>query len=182
MSEKAVSINDVAKLAGVSPATVSNSLTGRKKVSAELAGKVEAAVRALDYRADPLASMLRSGDAKIVAMLVPDLDNPFFTSIVAAVEQCVGEDSYEVIVASSHGEETAERAKLKEILAWRPAGLIVIPCADEFSGRDIIEASETPYVIADRVSGHPSADTVSIDNEEAGALWPRHLIELGQRP
>src|SRR6202167_452189 len=60
MSEKAVSINDVAKMAGVSPATVSNALTGRKKVSAELARKVEAAVRALDYRADPLASMIRS--------------------------------------------------------------------------------------------------------------------------
>ncbi len=49
--------------------------------------KVEAAVKALDYRADPLASMLRSGDAKIVAVLVPDLDNPFFTSVVSAVEQ-----------------------------------------------------------------------------------------------
>jgi LacI family transcriptional regulator len=181
MSEKAVSINDVAKMAGVSPATVSNALTGRKKVSAELARKVEAAVRALDYRADPLASMLRSGDARIVAVLVPDLDNPFFTSIVSAIEQCVGEDSYEVIVASSHGEESAERTKLKAILAWRPAGLIVVPCADEFSGRDIIEASETPYVIADRVAGRPSADTVSIDNEEAGAIGARHLIELGHR-
>ncbi len=91
MSEKAVSINDVARLAGVSPATVSNALTGRKKVSAELARKVDAAVRALDYHPDPFASMLRSGDVKIVAVLVPDLDNPFFTSIVSAVEQCVGQ-------------------------------------------------------------------------------------------
>lgn len=181
MAEKPSSINDVAKLAGVSPATVSNVLTGRKAVSPELARKVEAAVKALDYRADPLASMLRSGDAKIVAVLVPDLDNPFFTSIVSAVEQCLGQDAYEVIVASSHGDEAVEQSKLKAMLAWRPAGLIVIPCSDAFPGRTLVEASKTPYVIADRVTDTSSADTVSIDNEEAGRLAAQHLIALGHR-
>ena len=76
---------------GVSAATVSNVLTGRKPVSAKLVERVEAAVKALDYRADPRASMLRSGEAKIIAVIVPDLDNPFFTSVVSAVEQCLGE-------------------------------------------------------------------------------------------
>jgi LacI family transcriptional regulator len=181
MVEKPSSINEVAKLAGVSPATVSNVLTGRKPVSAKLAKKVAEAVKALDYRADPLASMLRSGDAKIVAILVPDLDNPFFTSIVSAVEQCLGKDAYEVIVASSHGDETIERSRLKALLAWRPAGLIVVPCSDDFAGRDIVEASKTPYVIADRVTSNVNADTVSLDNEHAGRLAAAHLIELGHR-
>jgi LacI family transcriptional regulator len=180
MVEKSSSINDVAKMARVSPATVSNVLTGRKPVSPKLAKRVETAVKVLDYRADPLASMLRSGDAKIVAILVPDLDNPFFTSIVSAVEQCLG-NSYEVIVASSHGDEFTERSKLKAVLAWRPAGLIVIPCSDDFPGRALVEASRTPYVIADRVTGNLSADTVSLDNEEAGRLASQHLIDLGHR-
>lgn len=179
MVGKPSSINDVARLAGVSPATVSNVLTGRKPVSAELVGKVEAAVKTLDYRADPRASMLRSGETRIVAVIVPDLDNPFFTSIVSAVEQRLGKESYEVIVASSHGEELIEKSRLKAILAWRPAGLVVIPCSDDFPGRELIEASKTPYVIADRVTGNAAADTVSIDNEDAGAKGARHLIELG---
>jgi LacI family transcriptional regulator len=181
MVEKANSINDVARMAGVSPATVSNVLTGRKPVSAKLVKKVEAAVKALDYRTDPRASMLRSGEAKIVAVLVPDLDNPFFTSIVSAVELSLGQDSYEVIVASSHAEESMERSRLKAILAWRPAGLIVIPCSDDFPGRELIESSKAPYVIADRVTGNLSADTVSVDNEAAGAIGARHLIDLGHR-
>ena len=130
MVEKTHSINDVARLAGVSPATVSNVLTGRKPVSAKLVKKVQPRIKALDYRTDPLASMLRSGEAKIIAVVVPDLDNPFFTSVVSAVEQCLGPESYEVIVASSHGEEEDEKSRLKAILAWRPAGLIVIPCSD----------------------------------------------------
>jgi LacI family transcriptional regulator len=179
MGEKVVSITDVAERAGVSPATVSNVLTGRKSVSPRLAKKVHAAVKALDYRRDPLASMLRSGEAKIIAVLVPDLDNPFFTSIVSAIEDCVGKSNYEVIVASSHGEGSVERSRLKAILAWRPAGLIVIPCSDEFSGRSVIDASSVPYVIADRVTKGSRADTVSIDNQAAGSIGMRHLIELG---
>ena len=181
MIERSASINDVAKLAGVSPATVSNVLTGRKPVSAALVAKVEAAVEALDYRADPRASTLRSGGTRIVAILVPDLDNPFFTAIVSSVEKTLAPDGYEVIVASSHGADSMERSRLKAILAWRPAGLIVIPCSDGFAGRELVEASRTPYVIADRVTGNPSADTVSIDNENAGAAGARHLIELGHR-
>jgi LacI family transcriptional regulator len=181
MIEKTNSINDVARLAGVSPATVSNVLTGRKPVSAKLARKVEAAVKALDYRADPLASMLRSGEARIIAVLVPDLDNPFFTSVVSAVEQCLGEEAYEVIVASSHGEDEVEKSRLKAMLAWRPAGLVVVPCSDNFPGRELIESSSTPYVIADRVTDNLSADTVSADNEGAGAIGARHLIEFGHR-
>jgi LacI family transcriptional regulator len=179
MVERSSSINDVAKMAGVSPATVSNVLTGRKPVSPKLARKVEAAVKALDYRTDPFASMLRSGDAKIVAVVVPDLDNPFFTSVVSAIEKQLGNDSYEVIVASSHDDELIERSRLKAILAWRPAGLIVIPCSDEFPSREFIEASKTPYVIADRVTDNLNADTVSLDNVEAGRMAARHLIEVG---
>jgi LacI family transcriptional regulator len=181
MIGKTNSINDVARMAGVSPATVSNVLTGRKRVSAKLVKKVETAVKALDYRADPRASMLRSGEARIIAVVVPDLDNPFFTSVVSAVEQCLGREAYEVIVASSRGEEEVEKSRLKAILAWRPAGLIVIPCSDAFPGRDLIESSKTPYVIADRVTGNLTTDTVSVDNEEAGAIGARHLIHLGHK-
>ena len=122
MIEKAHSINDVARMAGVSPATVSNVLTGRKRVSAKLVKKVEAAVKALDYRADPRASMLRSGEAKIIAVVVPDLDNPFFTSVVSAVEQCLGPEAYEVIVASSHGEEEVETVQAEGDPGVAPGG------------------------------------------------------------
>jgi LacI family transcriptional regulator, galactose operon repressor len=114
-------------------------------------------------------------------VLVPDLDNPFFTSVVSAVEQCLGPEAYEVIVASSNGEEEVEKSRLKAILAWRPAGLVVIPCSDDFPGWELIESSRTPCVIADRVTDNLSADTVSVDNADAGAIGARHLIDLGHR-
>ena len=66
-------------------------------------------------------------------------------------------------------------------MAWRPAGLIIIPCSDDFPSRELIESSRTPYVIADRVTHDLSADTVSVDNEGAGAIAARHLMDLGHR-
>ena len=181
MVDRASSIKDVARKARVSTATVSNVLTGRKPVSVALAKRVKAAVKALDYSADPRASMLRSGETKIIAVLVPDLDNPFFTSVVSAIEQCLGPEAYEVIVASSHGQEQIEDSRLKAILAWRPAGLVVIPCTDEFPGRELIVSSRSPYVVVDRVADNLTSDTVAVDNEGAGAIGAHHLIDLGHR-
>ena len=134
MIGKANSITDVARMAGVSPATVSNVLTGRKRVSAKLVKKVETAVKALDYRADPRASMLRSGEAKIIAVVVPDLDNAFFTSVVSAVEQCLGPEAYEVIVASSHGEEEVSEVQAEGDPGVAPGGPDRHPLLRRLSG------------------------------------------------
>lgn len=180
MTAKPVSIHDVARAAGVSPATVSNVLGGRKAVTPALVSRVQEAARALDYRVDRVASQLRTGKTRVIAVLVPDLDNPFFTSIVAAVERCLREDDYDVIVASASGDEAIEESRLMAMLAWRPAGLIVLPCSDIFPKRLLIERAGVPYVVADRVT-LGLADTVSVDNEEAGSIGAKHLVDLGHR-
>ena len=181
MSDKPVSIRDVAERAGVSPGTVSNVMNGSKPVNPALAARVREAARELGYQADRAAALLRTGKARIVAVLVPDLDNPFFTSIVSAIENCLRDQGYEIIVASSNGDETTERSRLAAMLAWRPAGLVIIPCSDEFGARSLIERARVPYVIADRITREPTADTVSVDNEDAGAIGAQHLLDNGHR-
>ena len=161
-------------MAGVSPATVSNVLTGRKPVSGKLVKKVEAAVKALDYRADPRASMLRSGDAKIIAVLVPDLDNPFFTSIVSAVEQCLRKE------VRSHRREFPWRGRGREVKAESDTG--VAPgrpgrrsLLGQFSWPGTRRVVGTPYVIADRVTDNltatPSRSTTKTPAPLALAIW-----------
>ena len=179
MTGKPATIKDVAKLAQVSPATVSNVFSGRKPVDKTLANRVRKAAKALNYEPDRAASQLRSGKTRIVAMLVPDLNNPFFTSIVAAVEGCLQEEGYEFIVSSSNGDEAIENSRLAAMLAWRPAGLVVIPSADAFPGQGLLERSAIPYVVADRLTENHAADTVGVDNEAAGALGAAHFVELG---
>ena len=166
-------------MAGVSPATVSNVFSGRKPVAEALTKRVRLAARELKYEADRAASQLRSGRARVVAILVPDLDNPFYTAVISAVEDRARQDGYEVIVASSREDEATESSRLSALLAWRPAGLVVSSSSDRFAGHALLDRAGTPYVLADREPHRLTADTISIDGETAGAIGAAHLLERG---
>ena len=178
---KAATVKDVAEKAGVSPATVSNVLGGRKNVNADMAARVHAAAAELGYEADRAASFLRSGQSRIVAMMVPSLDNPFFTSIIASVERWSNANGFDLIVASCNESDAVEKARVGALLSWRPAGVIVIPNSERFPARDALDFSGTPYVLADRAIPGLAADAVTIDNLAAGRRVADHLVGLGHR-
>lgn len=174
-------MTDVARRAGVSPATVSNVLAGRKAVDANLAARVRQAAAELDYQIDRAASRLRGGKARVIGILVPSLENTFFTSLIAAVERHLQEEGYDILVASANDDERVERRRLAALLSWRPAGIVIVPTHDSFANRDLLDAAELPYVVLDRVGTDPRTDIVSIDNVQAGYDAAAHLIDLGHR-
>lgn len=173
------SIKDVAKRAGVSPGTVSNVFSRNRPVKPELAARVRAAADELGYQPDRAASQLRSRKGRVVGIMVPSLNNPFFTSMIAAIEERARDDGYEIIVASSNDDERIEPTRLATLLAWRPAGIVVVPCADEFTARDVIMRTSVPYVVADRLTNSLATDAVTVDNMEAGVKAANHLLDLG---
>jgi LacI family transcriptional regulator, galactose operon repressor len=181
MTRRAPTIRDVARLAGVSTATVSNVLGNRKRVDPVLAERVQSAARDLGYRVHRAASQLRSGRAKVVAMLVPSLENPFFTALIAAIERLTHAEGYEIIVGSAGEDEEIEQTRLAALLSWRPAGVVILPCADRFSSRPLLVEEGVPFVVADRIAADCLADCVTIDNAGAAAAAARHLINLGHR-
>lgn len=181
MARKAVTIRDVAQAAQVSPATVSNVFGGRKPVAAPLAERVRVAAGALGYQADRAASLLRSGRSRVIAILVPDLDNPFYTAVISCVEDHARRDGYEVFVASSRENIANETSRLSTLLAWRLAGVVMISTSDRFPGRKLLDQAGTPYVLADRPTNRMTADTITTDGTEAGAIGAAHLAELGHR-
>src|SRR6185503_4739969 len=109
---KAPTMRDVAARARVSTATVSNVLRGRRAVDPALVERVTRAASELDYQIDRAASLLRAGRAAVVAVVVPSLDNPFFTGLIAAIERSVQAESHDVIVASANNSEAVERARI----------------------------------------------------------------------
>lgn len=175
------SIKDVAKRAGVSIGTVSNVLNNKRAVHPELQDRVREAVAALGYEPDRAAARLRGGSARVVAILVPDLTNPFFASLIAALEASVRQSGYDIIVGTSNNSVDGEGARLATLLAARPDGLVVVPCEDAFPAAALIAGAGVPYVIVDRVSEAFEADTVTVDNVAAGAASARHVIDLGHR-
>lgn len=176
-----MSIRDVAKLAGVSPGTVSNVFTGKRVVSPDCAARVRAAAEALGYRPDRAASQLRAGRAHVIALLVPDLTNPFFAALIAALESCARREGYDIIVSSSVGDAQEEAQRLATLLAWRPAGVVVVPADDAFASRALLARAGVPFVVADRVATDLDADAVTVDNVAAGAVAAHHLYDLGHR-
>jgi LacI family transcriptional regulator len=174
-------IHDVAARAGVSAGTVSNVLTGRRAVVPTLAARVHAAVARLGYVTDVAASHLRSSQSTVVGVLVPDLTNRFFASFVGQVEGLVRADGYRVLVASSGQGGAMEAAELRALTAWKPAGLIVIPCEDRFRSRAVLAGTTIPVVVADRFDQRCPCDAVGVDNAGAGGQATAHVLALGHR-
>lgn len=181
MSKSTTSIKDVAARAGVSTATVSNVFSGKKPVNDKLAAKVRKAATDLGYHVNRAASMLRSGRNKIVAVVVPDLADPFFTSVIREIERLAKQDGFEIIVANSDNNIENESSRLDALLSWQPAGLIMIPCSDELPEQLHTGVDGIAVVLADRVANKTLADSITIDNADAGSIAAKYLCELGHR-
>lgn len=176
-----ISIRDVAMAAGVSVATVSNVVRNRKPVSAAVRARVEKAIDTLGYMPDRAAMQLREGRNRIVGVLVPSLDNPFFTAIIACLEDCARRDGYDIIVASAGEDSDLASSRLKALLSWRPAGMIVLPNDDRFADSVLLDTAGVPYVVIDRLPSSCHADTVAAENEHAAAEAAACLAGLGHR-
>ena len=111
-----VTVHDVAARSGVSIATVSRTLRQPHRVSEDTRDRVLAAVRELDYRPNRAASSLRRGRTGVIALLVPDIENPYFASLTRGAQAAARQRGYGLVVV-----DTAERAEIEaeEISALR---------------------------------------------------------------
>ena len=176
-----VTMRDVALRAGVAPATVSNVLTGRRQVRPELRERVLAAIDELGYRPNRVASSLRSSRSHAIGILVPDLTNPFFATLVHRLEDLAAEDGYQILLASSNEDEQRETERLQMLLSRQIDGLILAPARDATPARAGQRLHLPPTVLMDRGFGPSEFDAVGVDNSNAVRMGCAHLIALGHR-
>ena len=175
---KKPSIKEVAKMANVSTATVSNVFSGRKAVNDELKKRVHEAADLLGYQVNRVASQLRSQRNRIIAVLVPNLTDTFFATIISNIEDLAFTQGYDVIVASSHDQIEIEDSRLKALLRWQPAGVIAIPCSGSLPQALLEIQSKIPVVLVDRVSTQFCPfDSVTLSNQESGKEAFEHLVK-----
>jgi len=168
------SIRTVAHRASVSVATVSNVLNGKPNVSADVAARVNEAVRELGYFVDIAASRLRSRKSMLAAVVVPDLTNPLFAAFVSTLEHLTRLDKFDLVVVSARNDPAEEASRLANIRSWRPAGLVVIPCDGAFKSR-LPEGFAIPTVLVDRIPDDSGFDLVAVDNGPAAGAIARYL-------
>jgi LacI family transcriptional regulator len=172
-------IQDVARLAKVAPATVSNVLNASRPVAEIRKERVLAAVKQLGYRPNALAASLRRKETRTIGVVVPDLTNPFFATIVHRIEELAAESDYQILLVSSNEDPKQEAARIRTLLDRRIDGLIVAPSRDEVEAVSHPIGALPPTVLIDRGFGLPGFDTIAADNFEAAHRGCKHLLELG---
>lgn len=178
-------IRDVASLADVSTATVSNVLNNKRHVSAPRRRRVLEAVEQLDYRPNNVAASLRHGRTGLVGLVVPDVTNPFFAAIVKRIEAAAAGSGYQLMLVTGGEDPRQEQNRVHALLARRTEGLIIIPSGDDAPILDALRAERHRMIVVDRCGdgGGPDAagDAICVDNRTAAYDGTRHLIDLGHR-
>lgn len=177
-SNKTVSIEDVARHAGVSTATVSRALRGLANVAPSTRAAVELAARELSYEANPNASRLATGRTMTVGVIAPYFGTWYVSQILTGVESLLRLGQYDLLVSSiSRRTGPEEFASQIRSLARRVDGVITIDLYPSAPGRGELERLPVPLVcVGDRIDGRSYS---MLDNVAAGRLAAAHLLELG---
>ena len=170
-------IYDVAALAGVSPATVSRVFNGIT-VSAERSDRVRAASERLSFTPNRTARTLRKQSSEVIALIIPDIENPFFTSLARGVEDVAQQSGYSVVLCNTDEDAAKEARYLDVVVSENMAGIILAAATDHVNLTSLTRRGR-PVVAVDR--SLPEIDTVTVDNVAGGRDATRALLEQGFR-
>lgn len=174
-------MGDVARIAGVSASTVSHVLNGTRKVNTATRLRVEAAIAQTGYRRNGVARSLAAGRTHTVGLSISALTNPYFGSLVHAVERALSDAGYVLIVGDSHDDVTSEQRVTGSLLDRQVDGMIVAPAAgSERVTLPEITGTGTPLVLIDR-GVDAGCDQVGPENFSSTRSLTAHLLELGHR-
>ncbi|BAS27881.1 LacI family DNA-binding transcriptional regulator [Limnochorda pilosa] len=174
-------IKDVARAAGVSPSTVSRVVRNSGYVSEEARAAVLAAVERLDYHPNAVARSMTQQRTHTIGVVISDIANPFFPSVVRGMDDVAQSNGYKLIVCNSDEDPAKERDFVRVLLSRQVDGLIVASTGGALHELAAAMNDGVPVVLLDRFLRLPGADAVGIDNIDAAHRAVRHLLELGHR-
>ena len=159
-----VTISDVAKLAGVSTATVSHTINNTRYVSNETKEKVYRAIEELGYTPDASARSFRTGKKKIIGFIVPDIANKFFATMIESVEKYLSANGYQLIIANTRENMDREETNIRLLTAGLVDGLLVASTMDDFQRFDALIPAGFPVVLVDRIFETKKYSSVCVSN------------------
>jgi DNA-binding LacI/PurR family transcriptional regulator len=175
-----VSLKDIAKRAGVSVATVSNVVNGYRPVGAATRQRVQQAIDELGYSPNLSARHLRNGRTGIIALAIPELNNPYFAELADAAIREAGQHGYTVLLDYTDGDREKELLVSQGFRAQVIDGLILSPV--QLSRAEVLKrTSGTPMVLVGESVYDVPYDHIAIDNVAASHAATGHLLDLGRR-
>lgn len=181
MNPQRPNLKDVARLAAVDVSTASRVLNGSatQRVSDETRARILKVAKALDYRPNSLARGLRTSRVFALGIVVPQLDNPVFSSAIRGAELAASALGYSLIISHRDPGRAAEGEYKRLTGAHRVDGLLVASLDEDRGLIEALEETGVPFVLMNRRIG--SAPAVALDSEEAARVGVEHLLKLGHR-
>jgi LacI family transcriptional regulator len=179
-----VTIKDVAREAGVSPATVSRVINGTAKVDINKKNKVFETIKQLEFKPNEVARSLIKKSSKSIGLIIPSIINPYFNQIAEDVEKTANKHNYKTILCNSNGDFNKEKAYIESLQLSNIDGFLIISENEELE--KFLECVNVPVVALDRYFFKPENNAlkysiVKTDNYLGGQMAAQHLINCGCR-
>ncbi|VXC01249.1 Bacterial regulatory s, lacI family protein [Arthrobacter sp. 9AX] len=178
---RTASIKDVANHASVAVGTVSNVLNYPDRVSQRTKERVLRAIDELGFVRNDAARQLRAGHSRTIGLIVLDVGNPFFTSVVRAAEDAAALQGSAVLLGDSGHNAGREANYIDLFQEQRVQGLLISPVGDVTERLDLLRERGVPTVLVDRLADEEKFSSVSVDDDAGGYLAARHLLDTGRR-
>lgn len=176
-----INMHDVAKESGVSIATVSHVINNDKAVSETTRFKVLDAINKLGYKPNLVARRFKTGEKKIVAFIVPDIANSFFSTLIEEVEGVLAKDGYKLIIANTKETKQRELENLRALSCGFADAFIIASTLEDYKEMNGIIPSDIPCIFIDRKLPGCPYETISINSYDATKESVDYLINKGHR-
>ncbi|WP_431320277.1 LacI family DNA-binding transcriptional regulator [Rhizobium sp. YTU87027] len=167
-------LSRIATSLGVSVATVSNALSGKGRVSEQLAERIKEHAAELGYVPSQAGRALRTGHSGVLGLVLPDIANPLFPKLAQAIEFAASAAGYGVLIADSRGDVTTQTEAINRLIERGVEGMVIVP-----RRATRISAAACPVAVIDTAS--TPGNTVAADHMQGGWVIAKHLAELGHR-
>jgi len=177
-----ITINDVARAAGVSKATVSRVLNGRDEIlTRDIKERVRAVIDQLGYSPSPMAQALKRGRSRLVGLVVADVANPFSVAVLRGAEKACREAGYMVMLFNLGNDHEREHEAIQALTSYQVEGFLLHTLGRDTRSLAELAGHGKPVVLVDRRLGDAQLDLVGLDNFGAVRLAAGHLLAAGYR-
>ena len=175
-------ITDVAKRAGVSPTTVSHVLSGKRPVADETRRRVESVIEELGFRPNALATSLRTQRSQTVALIIPDITNPYYPMVSRGLQDALSAEKYLIFLCNTDEQRNQELVYLADAVQRQVDGIVLVAFqCDTTDLRPVLDAQVPIILIGDDLIHHPQIDVVMTDDQRGAYDATMYLIERGHQ-
>lgn len=174
-------MQEVARVAGVSKATVSRVLNNSSRISEKTRSRVQEVIKSLNYEPNYIARSLSKQKTHSIGVILEDIMNPFFTQVAKGVETVLKENGYTMLMTSSGFVYEEELELTRTLLRYKVDGILITPVQADSLAINILKTRKIPFFIMNAKTEDPSVNWIDSDNLSGSYMATQYLLKLGHR-